>query len=121
MQTLAICPKKRMHRGPLNSARGTASTSNQQLALASAYGDVSMFTQGLVADLILSPQLGPYHLCLVDIDPYALAVAVGLSRKLVEAKGADLTGQPAGPKPSLNHPLDNIDQRRRAILAGPAL
>ncbi|MEZ4669659.1 MAG: hypothetical protein R3E39_17270 [Anaerolineae bacterium] len=51
----------------------------------------AMFTQGLVADLILSPQLGPYHLGLVDIDPDALAVAVGLSRKLVEAKGADLT------------------------------
>ena len=51
----------------------------------------AMFTQGLVADLILSPQLGPYHLCLVDIDPDALAVAVGLARKLVEAQGADLT------------------------------
>ena len=35
----------------------------------------AMFTQGLVADLILSPQLGPYDLGLVDIDPDALAVA----------------------------------------------
>jgi alpha-galactosidase len=51
----------------------------------------AMFTQGLVADLILSPQLGPYHLCLVDIDPDALAVAVGLARKLVETQGAELT------------------------------
>lgn len=51
----------------------------------------AMFTQGLVADLILSPQLGPFHLGLVDIDPNALEVAVGLAKKLVEAKGADLT------------------------------
>jgi alpha-galactosidase len=48
------------------------------------------FTQGLVADLILSPQLGPYDLALVDIDPVALAVAEKLSRKLVERAGADI-------------------------------
>lgn len=49
------------------------------------------FTQGLVADLILSPQLGPYELALVDIDPVALEVAEKLSRKLVEHAGADIS------------------------------
>jgi len=51
----------------------------------------AMFTQGLVADLILSPQLGPYDLCLVDIDPEALTGVEGLSRKLVAKSGADIT------------------------------
>ncbi len=51
----------------------------------------AMFTQGLVADLIHSPELGPYHLVLVDIDPAALAVAEGISRKLIEARGAQMT------------------------------
>jgi alpha-galactosidase len=50
----------------------------------------AMFTQGLVADLILSPQLGPYELALVDIDPAALEVAEKLSRKLIERAGADI-------------------------------
>lgn len=49
------------------------------------------FTQGLVADLILSPQLGPYELALVDIDPVALEVAEKLSRKLIERAGAAIT------------------------------
>lgn len=51
----------------------------------------AMFTQGLVADLILSPQLGPYELALVDIDPAALDVAEKLSRQLIEQAGADVT------------------------------
>ena len=46
------------------------------------------FTQGLVADLIFSPQLGPYELALVDIDPVALDVAEKLARKLIEHTGA---------------------------------
>lgn len=50
----------------------------------------AMFTQGLVADLILSPDLGPYELGLVDIDNDALKAAVGLSQKLVEAKSANI-------------------------------
>ena len=48
----------------------------------------AMFTQGLVADLIVSG--GAWTLGLVDIDPAALDVAVGLSRRMVEAKGADI-------------------------------
>ena len=48
----------------------------------------AMFTQGLVADLILSPALGPWELGLVDIDPTALETAEGLCRRMVEAKGA---------------------------------
>ncbi len=51
----------------------------------------AMFTRGLVADLILSPQLGPYELALVDIDPDALAVAEGLARKLIDKRNADIT------------------------------
>jgi len=50
----------------------------------------AMFTQGLVADLILSPDLGPWELGLVDIDPQALETAEGLSRRMVEAKGAEI-------------------------------
>ncbi len=49
----------------------------------------AMFTQGLVADLILSGQ--PWHLALVDIDPLALQVAEGLSRRMVQARDADIT------------------------------
>ena len=49
----------------------------------------AMFTQGLVADLILTGQ--PWSLALVDIDPGALAVAEGLSRRMVAARDADIT------------------------------
>jgi len=50
----------------------------------------AMFTQGLVADMIQSPDLGPWELGLVDIDPQALETAEGLSRRMVEAKGAKI-------------------------------
>mgnify|MGYP001026384067 CR=1 FL=1 len=50
----------------------------------------AVFTRGLVADLILSPELGPWEIRLVDIDPEALAVAEGLSRRMVAARGADV-------------------------------
>jgi alpha-galactosidase len=50
----------------------------------------AMFTQGLVADLILSPDLGPWELGLVDIDPQALETAEGLSRRMVENKEAGI-------------------------------
>jgi alpha-galactosidase len=49
----------------------------------------AMFTQGLVADLILTGE--PWRLALVDIDPQALAVAEGLSRRMVAGRGADVT------------------------------
>jgi len=52
-----------------------------------------MFIQGLVADLILAPDLGPWELGLVDIDPQALATAEGLSRRMVQAKEADVVIQ----------------------------
>lgn len=48
----------------------------------------AMFTQGLVADLILSQR--PWTLGLVDIDPQALQVAEGLSRRMIDAKNADI-------------------------------
>ncbi len=48
----------------------------------------AMFTQGLVADLINSHK--NWKLGLVDIDPEALKVAEGLSRKMVAATGADI-------------------------------
>ena len=50
----------------------------------------AVFTRGLVADLILSPDLGPFELGLVDIDPKALATAEGLATKMVVARGADI-------------------------------
>ncbi len=48
----------------------------------------AMFTQGLVADLILSGQ--PWRLGLVDVDPQALETAAGLSRRMVEAREVDI-------------------------------
>src|SRR5262245_54215150 len=51
----------------------------------------AVFTQGLVADLILTPDLGPWQLGLVDIDPLALETAEGLSRRMIEARGAEIT------------------------------
>ncbi|GAB4566322.1 MAG: alpha-glucosidase/alpha-galactosidase [Anaerolineae bacterium] len=48
----------------------------------------AMFTQGLVADLILSGR--PWHLGLVDIDPQALEVAEKLTRRMLQAREADL-------------------------------
>jgi alpha-galactosidase len=53
----------------------------------------AVFTQGLVADLILSLDLGPWELGLVDIDPIALETAEGLSRRMVEAKAAGIAIQ----------------------------
>ena len=49
------------------------------------------FTTGLVTDLIMTPDLGPWELRLVDIDPEALETAEGLSRQMVAARGADIT------------------------------
>jgi alpha-galactosidase len=49
------------------------------------------FTTGLVADLVLTPDMGPWELRLVDIDPDALDVAVGLSRRMVGLKGTEIT------------------------------
>ncbi|NLS75897.1 MAG: hypothetical protein GXY76_01415 [Chloroflexi bacterium] len=48
----------------------------------------AMFTRGLVADLIRDGN--PWRVGLVDIDPAALAVAEGLSRRLVEHAGAPI-------------------------------
>ncbi len=51
----------------------------------------AVFTRGLVADLILFADLGPWELALVDIDPAALETAEGMSRRMVEHRGADIT------------------------------
>ena len=48
----------------------------------------AMFTQGLLADLILSGR--PWKVGLVDIAPQALAVAEGLARRMVAAREADI-------------------------------
>jgi alpha-galactosidase len=48
----------------------------------------AMFTQGLVADLILSGD--PWKLGLADIDPRALETAEGLSRRMIAAREADI-------------------------------
>ena len=50
----------------------------------------AVFTQGLVADMVLSPALGPWELGLVDVDPQALETAEQLSRRMVEARGATI-------------------------------
>ena len=51
----------------------------------------AVFTRGLVADLILLRELGPWELALVDTDPAALETAEGLSRRMAESQGAALT------------------------------
>lgn len=51
----------------------------------------AVFTRGLMADLILSPELGPWDVGLVDPDPAALETAEGLSRKMVDAREAPIT------------------------------
>jgi alpha-galactosidase len=48
----------------------------------------AMFTQGLLADLIVSGK--PWEVGLVDIDPQALKVAEGLSRSMVALSKADV-------------------------------
>lgn len=53
----------------------------------------AVFTHGLVADLILSPELGPWEIGLVDPDPAALQTAEGLSRRMVAARDAPITIQ----------------------------
>lgn len=46
----------------------------------------AVFTRGLLADLILAPDLGPWELRLVDIDPDALDVVVTLARRMIAAR-----------------------------------
>ena len=53
----------------------------------------AVFTHGLVADLIVSEDLGAWELGLVDIDPSALETAEGISRKMVAARNANITIQ----------------------------
>jgi alpha-galactosidase len=53
-------------------------------------GSVS-FTTGLVADLVLTPDMGPWELRLVDIDADALDVALGLARRMAEQRGAAIS------------------------------
>ena len=50
----------------------------------------AVFTRGLVADLILFDDLGPWELGLVDVDPTALETAEGLSRRMVESREANI-------------------------------
>jgi len=50
----------------------------------------AVFTKGLVADMIQTPDLGPWELGLVDIDPAALETAEGLCRRMVDATGAQI-------------------------------
>ena len=53
----------------------------------------AVFTQGLLADLILTEDLGPWELGLVDIDPDSLVTAEGLSRRMVAARNAAINIQ----------------------------
>lgn len=49
------------------------------------------FTTGLVTDLVLTRDMGPWELRLCDIDPEALRVAQGLSRRMIATKDVDIT------------------------------
>src|SRR5262245_9473890 len=64
-------------------------TKRRKLVLVGA-GSAS-FTRGLVADLILAPDLGPWQLGLVDPNPQALETATGLAQRMVAARTADIT------------------------------
>jgi alpha-galactosidase len=46
----------------------------------------AVFTRGLLADLIAAPDLGPWDLRLVDVNPDALAVTVRLAERMVAAR-----------------------------------
>lgn len=47
----------------------------------------AVFTRGLLADLISTPELGAWDLRLVDVDADALRVAVRLAERMVAARG----------------------------------
>jgi alpha-galactosidase len=51
----------------------------------------AMFTAGIIADLAKERTLGPWEIGLVDIDPKALDVGYNLSRKVIEAREADIS------------------------------
>lgn len=51
----------------------------------------AVFTRGLVADLIQSPDLGPWTLGLVDIDSRALDTAHGLVQRMLAVQRAEIT------------------------------
>jgi alpha-galactosidase len=53
----------------------------------------AVFTRGLVADLIQAPDMGPWVLGLVDIDPTALETAEGLCKRMVCSQGVDIAIQ----------------------------
>lgn len=50
----------------------------------------AVFTQGLVADFILSHELGPLALALVDIDSVTLDAITAVVNQMVRLKGADI-------------------------------
>jgi alpha-galactosidase len=47
----------------------------------------AVFTRGLLADLISAPDLGPWDLRLVDVNPEALRVTIALAERMVAARG----------------------------------
>jgi len=51
----------------------------------------AMFTRGLMADLIQAPDLGPWEVGLVDVDPVALETAEGLCRRMIEVRQAQIS------------------------------
>jgi alpha-galactosidase len=51
----------------------------------------AMFTAGIIADLAKEKTLGPWEIGLVDIDPQALDVGYNLSRKVIEARKAEIS------------------------------
>jgi alpha-galactosidase len=64
----------------------------------------AVFTQGLIADLIMTDDLGAWEVGLVDTDPAALKAISSLVSRMISAKGADIPVQ------------DSVE--RRDVLAG---
>ena len=75
-------------RGEASAANGWGNGAMSKNKIVLIGAGSAVFTRGLVADLILFDDLGPWELGLVDIDPAALETAEGLSRRMVESRGA---------------------------------
>ena len=72
---------------------GSENTNSDAIKLVLIGAGSAMFTRGLVADMILATDMGPWELGLVDIDPEALEVAAKLSEHMIKSRGAPISVQ----------------------------
>jgi len=70
---------------------GSDNTNSDSIKLVLIGAGSAMFTRGLVADMILATEMGPWELGLVDIDPQALEVAAKLSEHMIKFRGAPIS------------------------------